>query len=71
MGDTAQELERITDGGFLLQEVAVGDNSGLEELPVGLMMDVIAEILKSGKCGGQVGVHASGSDARNCCIQSP
>jgi hypothetical protein len=69
MGDTAQELESITDGDLLLQEVAVG--AGLEELPVGLMMDVIAEILKSGKCGGQVGVHAGGRDAKNCCIQSP
>jgi hypothetical protein len=47
-----------------LQEVAVGDRSGLEKLPVGLMVDFIAEILKSCKCGGQVGVHASGRDAR-------
>jgi hypothetical protein len=45
MGDTAQELEGIADGGFLLQKVAVGDGSGLKELFVGLMVDFIAEIL--------------------------
>jgi hypothetical protein len=53
-------LEGIADGGFLLEEVAVADSSGFEELPVGLLMEVIAEILQSGEGQSEIGAHGLG-----------
>jgi predicted Zn-dependent protease len=48
-----------------LEEVAVTDSSGLEELLVGLSVEVIAEILQGGK--GQSEIRAHGLGVRERC----
>jgi hypothetical protein len=40
-----------------LEEVAVADSSGLEELPVGLLVEVIASIVQGSNGCEDVGVH--------------